>query len=116
MDLPCTRFSFLSGKCFKGMSGFVTGCYCGAWCHGLTNCPLYVDPFSGKSIINKLAHGFARMRNRLFFTVFILYVNGNCLYILLSILVCLFCLYRTSPLNYKLTGVLDEFFILNSVS
>ena len=35
-----------------GVSGFVTGCPCGVWCHGLTTCLLHVGPPFGNRLLN----------------------------------------------------------------
>ena len=47
----------------RGVSGFVSGCPCCVWGYGLPTCPLFVDPFFDKFILNNLICTFHRIKN-----------------------------------------------------
>ena len=57
IDLHCIfiGFTFPTGTNICGISGFVTGCPCGAWCCGLTTHPFFMlVHFFGKALLNVL--------------------------------------------------------------
>ena len=50
--IPRMNFEFGTMVFYSSISGIVTSCPCGIWCHGLINCPFYVSPIFATSIPN----------------------------------------------------------------
>ena len=80
---------------YSGVSGFVTGCPCGAWGRGLTSCPLHAGSFLANLI--KISRCQYSMELGIVLLSYKIYIDSTCWYILPQ--VSQFVVFLFSPLK-----------------